>query len=140
MKKLAYILGYTGSISTILISILSAFVTYSYHLDQSTFLSQRSIISSIVLVLLSILILILVHKLDFRKTSSSFLLIFITIVSLILPAILKYEVMLRNFPEYSPRGLYRIAYSMTYASLDYFLLTLVIISGILFMVSNKIKK
>ena len=140
MKKIAYILAYIGSICTIVLSIISALVTYSYYLDQPTSISERSIISSIILIILSIIILILIHKLDFKKNSSSVLIILITTVSLMLPGILRYEAKLRYLPEHTSRDFYSIISSIIYSSLDYFPLVLVILAGILFLIPNSVKR
>lgn len=140
MKKIAYILGYIGAFCTIVLSMLNILVSYSYYLNQPTVLSNRSVISSIILVFLSILILILIHKLDFKKASSNFLLIFMVILSLSLPGILEYEAKLRYFPQYAPKNFSIIIWGILHKSLEYFPLVLVLLSAILFLIPNKIKR
>ena len=140
MKKIAYILAYIGGICGIVLGILYIVVSYSYYLNQSTTISQRSIIASGSFIFSSAIILVLVHKLDFSKSSSSLILILISIFSMILPGILKYEAKLRYFPEYTKKDFYSIIMSIINSSFEYFPLALVILAGILFLIPSNVKR
>lgn len=142
MKKLVYFLGYFGGIGSLLMSILISFIYYTHYSIQfnpNPYILSRVIVS-VILIILSLIIIIFLLRMDFSKVSSCIILIVIAIIGLLLPGIMDIIAKYNFFINYEGIALGKILIDIVHNMIDYFPLVLVIISGILFLLIERIEK
>lgn len=133
MRKVAYILGYTGGIGAFIVSILNIVVFDTFYSNQPTKLIKYTLIGAYIPIILSIIILLSLYKLDFTQIYSCSILLILGCVTLIFPGTLNYILRLFYNPRYRMRPLNYIGQYISYSITEYFPLILVIIAAILFL-------
>lgn len=133
MRKVAYIIGYTGGIGAFIVSVLNILVFNMLYANQPTELIKYTLVGSFIPIILSIIILILLYKLDFTQISSCLALLIAGCITLVFPGTFNYILRLFYNQKYRMRPLNYIGRYVSYSITEYFPLILVIMASILFL-------